>query len=1552
MKRAVARTIGVALLAAAAAGGCSDRQKVISFDLGFDGTCVRCHDGLRAGHVHATFKLRCVDCHGGNDQVFDVPALAHQDPDDFRNPDLIKESHVRPKPGLARFFWANGIDDDEDGVVDEGPVFDDINNPTRVEDFGEIAELNLHGEGVGFAIDSELNRDLNYTRWQNPGDLRVATITCGSLSRPALDGEGGGVCHQSVVETMRRSLMVSNGAVINGAFYGNESWRGTFQTARDAVRLAGDPRAGAFGYVLDYAAIDSDCITLPDLANDVTGRAQPSFNSACLEAKAAARDPNAAAGAPGNVGLPAFEAVQGVILPAPGVEAGYTLAHVGAGNSRLPWGGNPLEEPAAALPQLQSVPDEDVVPGVPDPVDNILRGFRAYYPLNYPGTSSNFVFTFGEGILPGIDEFKTDNPFGRGHSSGCTACHMAYNFTGARDPQLVLTEGSGDKPVEVVDPTTKHREFDPETQDIVGGELVGMAVNAAERQATGREQQRFYSARHQMTTQITTEQCSLCHAFVTRMSMAYQGFAEPEQREEMARRAPIEFSTRRGTRVRILDSWIREQQIVGQPPGTRELILPEGLEIVALAKARDAELDALGLIAGGGGCAPTVFTEDCNNNGELDNQLVLSGRDAAGNLVSTIINEDLNGNGKLDLIDHVPREFSVDGRQTRYVYGGANGSTRLMDVHFELGMHCIDCHFLQDVHGDGNIYTTNWEQIEIECEDCHGTHQQRATLITSGANGGNDLTRGFDHDGRPFFERRGGAIIQRSRVTSGLEWEVMQVADTVQAGHPSFNPRAVEAHRGAHMPKLNQNGRTAGSTFAGPGAGAGERGELEIATLECYTCHNSWVLNCMGCHYQMNLGDPVNKIVAPDGTISKGAGQNEVWFNNRNQAGATNFQLLSLFRSPMVLGYNAAADGHRLAPFRSSMLTHVSVTGPGGHTLIDNTTFTTFLAADENTGQSNVAVSGAVFNQTMPHTVRRAETRDCETCHALVDAQGRIRNDHILAETYGLGAGRYPYVGDWVLAAGTGGIELFEYKQEQQLKDSKLGSPGASSRYPGIIVNPTDAISAKVEPVLDGTSGVGATFVGTDIAFLRNFTALPDGPGGTSVPSLCDLAIATLSNGSAGKLMIADVTGRGHPDSVRPSEGNADKVEVVDLPDRAFALATLSPDISDPFVYVANGGAGLTIVELQGPGPVRCLTGTGDGPLASVVQTVGIPGNPGTLVATEVVLAGDVAYVGTQDGKLAVFDLHQQRGGATHVTTVELGTGQVNGLALAGFVLYAATANGLVVLDISNPMAPVTPTGAGAPLALSGFAGHELFHSGGHVYVAAGSGGVLDVDVTTPAAPRNLGDIVSAVAGQTVDARDVIVSKVPGQTWLLIADGAGDLLGLKLPNLETKVDCAPDPVAAGCGLNMDWRDPTIMGRDPSVDPVTKAPDAGDPSAAGFFRMPGAILTQVVRLARPAIWERIGSQTGRALRDSFMPGSGVLSLAVMRKLYSGVQVCEVAGSEDVDGNGLGELGYAGQGECVSLAAAARAEAGKALRTQWLQELGRVIARFWTKPAAQR
>src|SRR6185436_3713941 len=109
------------------------------------------------------------------------------------------------------------IDDDGDGKLDERPVLDA--GGTQVLDFGEVFEPGLHGQGAGEFIDTELSRDLNYTRFLNPGDLRVATLSCGGRSRVALEGGGGGGCHQQTIDIVRRSVMVNQSAVINGAYY-------------------------------------------------------------------------------------------------------------------------------------------------------------------------------------------------------------------------------------------------------------------------------------------------------------------------------------------------------------------------------------------------------------------------------------------------------------------------------------------------------------------------------------------------------------------------------------------------------------------------------------------------------------------------------------------------------------------------------------------------------------------------------------------------------------------------------------------------------------------------------------------------------------------------------------------------------------------------------------------------------------------------------------------------------------------------------------------------------------------------------------------------------------------------------------------------------------------------------------------------------------------------------------------------------------------------------------------------------------------------------------
>ena len=157
-------------------------------------------------------------------------------------------------------------------------------------------------------------------------------------------------------------------------------------------------------------------------------------------------------------------------------------------------------------------------------------------------------------------------------------------------------------------------------------------------------------------------------------------------------------------------------------------------------------------------------------------------------------------------------------------------AVHLNDIHLERGMHCVDCHFRQDSHGDGNLYNEPRAAIEIACEDCHGTIQQKATLFTSGPPRqlrleqrlsvvnpqnqpltGQDLTRIRVRDAEgariPLFQRvtrdrkrkdekgvdvdlKVGDIMQNSMVVPGRWWRVPQTLDTVVQGSRDYNEQS------------------------------------------------------------------------------------------------------------------------------------------------------------------------------------------------------------------------------------------------------------------------------------------------------------------------------------------------------------------------------------------------------------------------------------------------------------------------------------------------------------------------------------------------------------------------------------------------------------------------------------------------------------------------------------------------------------------------------------------------------------------------------------------
>ena len=113
----------------------------------------------------------------------------------------------------------------------------------------------------------------------------------------------------------------------------------------------------------------------------------------------------------------------------------------------------------------------------------------------------------------------------------------------------------------------------------------------------------------------------------------------------------------------------------------------------------------------------------------------------------------------------------------------------LLDIHLEKGMHCVDCHFVQDAHGNTQAAAAKCgPAIEIQCIDCHGTStaaRRRCTTTgpaayTSGPDGGRDLTALRTPSGSRRFERRRRQDLSRTRWSRpNLRWEVVQTLDTI-----------------------------------------------------------------------------------------------------------------------------------------------------------------------------------------------------------------------------------------------------------------------------------------------------------------------------------------------------------------------------------------------------------------------------------------------------------------------------------------------------------------------------------------------------------------------------------------------------------------------------------------------------------------------------------------------------------------------------------------------------------------------------------------------------
>ncbi|HEX5734403.1 MAG TPA: hypothetical protein VF131_16325 [Blastocatellia bacterium] len=684
----------------------------------------------------------------------------------------------------------------------------------------------------------------------------------------------------------------------------------------------------------------------------------------------------------------------------------------------------------------------------------------------------------------------------------------------------------------------------------------------------------------------------------------------------------------------------------------------------------------------------------------------------------------------------------------------------LKDIHIEKGMHCVDCHFKQDNHGDGNLYGEVRNAIEIDCIDCHGSITKRADPTsrdarTTAAAGGNRM---LDYRNLPSrkdrFFKRDGKLFQRAAVAQDkdgkpLVWEVKQVMDTVTAGNEHYNEKAALAKT------ILKDGKNWGNT-----AVSEENLAHANRSMTCFACHTSWTPSCFGCHLKQQANQQKPML------------HNEGSENLRNY---TSYNFQTLRDDVFMLGKDGTVTGRRFAPVRSACAVVVSSQNAQRE----------WIYSQQQTVSAE-GYSGVSFSSHFPHTVRTRETRGCTDCHL---SENNDNNAYMaMALMQGTNfynfLGRFVYVG--VEAEGFEAVVVTERDEPQAVIGSylhKLAYPENYKKHelalkklkefyehPGndIInaLNPfkrkerTEVLSLTLRgEFLYAATGEGGLRV-YDVAnidqkgFSERMTTAPFSPLGQRLYVKTKFATAVASPAT----IAVDPTRKHYPENEEAQ--NRDDKQAIPLV-YAFLYVT---DREEGFIVVGN-----PLDDKNGPGVATLLDGN---PRNNFIQRA-VTFNPdGKLKgANNVVIAGTYAYV-TADRGLFIIDLADPLKPRIVSEIGEPFLKKPRAVQVQFRYAFVCDEEGVKVIDVTNPAAARAVRGEKAVIPVKD--AHNLYLVRTYAYVAAGKDGLVIIDIEKPEEPKFVEAYNSK--GKIIDARDVKVGMTNVSLFAYVADGEGRAL--------------------------------------------------------------------------------------------------------------------------------------------------------------------------------
>ncbi len=661
-------------------------------------------------------------------------------------------------------------------------------------------------------------------------------------------------------------------------------------------------------------------------------------------------------------------------------------------------------------------------------------------------------------------------------------------------------------------------------------------------------------------------------------------------------------------------------------------------------------------------------------------------------------------------------------------------AVHLKDIHLENGMHCVDCHFEQDVHGNGKLYAEPRAAIELDCVDCHGTVEKHATLITSGSAappGGTHLDALRTPWNSRRFEWRDGKLYQRSMVEPDQEWEVVQTLDTITPGNPHYSEKSRWAKT------VQKDGKTWGAIPA-------DDSQLAHANsrMTCYACHTSWTPNCFGCHLSMTANQRKPML------------HNE-GLSTRNWT-SYNFQVLR--DDGYMLGIDGTVTGHRVAPARSSCAIVVSSQNQNRE----------WLYYMQQTVSAE-GFSGTAFSTFVPHTVRSKETKSCDDCHV----SGRNDNNAWMAQVLLQGTnllnfmGRYIYVADG--AKGFDAVAVAEHDEPPAIIGSYLQRLAYPDNYRQHVAD-----GRELREAYHHAGNV------LDVQLRGEYLYAALGKGGFRVYDVANID----NKGFSERMVTAPVSPVGQRLYVKTKYATA-----VASPSTLALdpIRTRRPENEEQpihplyaFLYVADKYEGLVVIG--DPNPKSKTPGVStllDGDPRNNFLKRALAFNPNGILngARRITIAGTYAYMLCDRG-LVVVDLDKP---LQPRVVAEIGTPELNdpqGIAIQFRYAFVVDRDGLKVLDVTALDHPRLVPNAVVRLEDA----RNVYVARTYAYVAGGKQGLAIVDVEKPEQPML--DQIFSDGGKMNDVRDVKIGMVDASAFAFVADGGNGLRVLQLLSPE------------------------------------------------------------------------------------------------------------------------------------------------------------------------